>query len=83
MTVQLIEHFRSEIRAELARREWTQADLATALGVSQPTVSRIMAADDHPLVILDAIAGALDMQWTGINGLRLERQSTGGVTHPA
>lgn len=47
------------IRAELARRSLTQADLATALGVTQPSVSRRMSGQTPFTVDEVAKAAAL------------------------
>ena len=54
------------LRAVRVKRGWRQADLASAAGVSQSTVSRIEVGnfDEMPLVVLRRVAGALGIRLT-------------------
>ena len=57
MQAELFETLKSALRA----RGWTYADLATKLGISEPTVKRIFARRDSKLSRLVDICDALDL----------------------
>jgi transcriptional regulator with XRE-family HTH domain len=68
---------RREIRAELAERGMTRAELATLIGCAPSRVSRLLGGDTAMrLQDADAIADALGMRWHGVDGLRLEHNNT-------
>ena len=43
MTTRLTNHIAAEIRAEMARQRVTQIQMAAALGMSQPVLSRLLS----------------------------------------
>jgi transcriptional regulator with XRE-family HTH domain len=53
------------VRAARVERGWTQRDLANAIGVSQPVISRAESGDHDPkLATMVAICSALDIPFT-------------------
>jgi transcriptional regulator with XRE-family HTH domain len=63
---EIADHAREQIRVELARRRWTQADLARALDRDPSQVTRYLQPEtDVGVCVLGRIADALSMQWSG------------------
>jgi transcriptional regulator with XRE-family HTH domain len=58
----LTSHTAAEIRAEMARQRITQVQVAAALGMSQPVVSRMLRGD-RPLTLdfIQDVAAVLDV----------------------
>ncbi len=57
----LMDVFRYQIGRRLKEWGWTQADLAEAMGVKPPTVSRLLNSDNATLLSLAKAAWALDL----------------------
>lgn len=57
----LMDVFRYQIGRRLEERGWTQADLAEAMDVSPPTVSRLLNSDNATLLSIAKAAMALDL----------------------
>lgn len=75
----------AEIRAELARRQWTQVELAAKLGEDQMWLSRrLRAAKPLTLTEFEAICLALSITPAELLGraLRVGQQPTPGYSHP-
>lgn len=51
--------FADEVRAERARRDWTQEELAAAAGISRATVTRIERGDTVSLDVVGSVGRAL------------------------
>lgn len=68
---EIVRHMQEQIFIQMYRRSMTQKDLGAAIGLSQPTVSRILSGDDMSMSEIDRIVSALDLELTGVNGLRL------------
>lgn len=62
MPTTLTDHVAGNLRAEVARRKFTQVQLASALGMSQPVVSRLLSGE-RPLTLdfVAAVARVLDV----------------------
>jgi transcriptional regulator with XRE-family HTH domain len=56
------DRFMSFLAGQLAERGWSQRELARRAGLSQAAVSRVIAGDNRPgLVLCEGIAKALDL----------------------
>ena len=68
MPTQLTNHIAAEIRAEMARQRITQIQMAAALGMSQPVLSRLLNGRALTVDFIVDAAGVLDVPVTQLIG---------------
>lgn len=61
VAIDLMDQFRYQIGRRLEEREWDQKDLAREMGVTPPTVSRLLNGDNTTLLSIAKAASALDL----------------------
>jgi transcriptional regulator with XRE-family HTH domain len=67
----MVQHVQEQIWLAMRRASMTHEQLAERIGCSRPTVSKALSGPDIGMVMADKICAALDLEISGVDGLRL------------